>query len=66
MLPISSELLVIEEELSIDDFIDILVENVNRCCLILDSKEQNISDIILPVDLNSILIEMKLKKPEYF
>lgn len=56
MLPISSELLAIDSQLSILDLIEIMVENVNRCALILDTEEQAISDIILPLDLNSVLI----------
>ena len=56
MLPISSELLAIDDQLSIQDLINISVENVTKCCLILNTEEQAISDIVLPIDLNSILI----------
>lgn len=64
MLPISSELLVIDDKLSVQDYIDILVENNKLCSLIIDSSEHAVTDIILPVDLYTILVQLKQQQKQ--
>ena len=64
MIPISSNIIAISDDINIKDFIQILDENLTYVSLIINKKSESVNNIYLIVDLINILIHLKNEKPE--
>lgn len=64
MIPISSNIIAISDEIKIPDFIKILDENLTYKSLIINKKTESVKNIYLVVDLINILIYLKTEKSE--
>ncbi len=56
MIPISSEIVAIVNDLSVDDLIEILEENNSNVCLIINKEKEEVNNIFVIADLIGLLL----------